>query len=112
LRYEDMEPALRHSFELWCRDPVRNSPPAGEALQDVAVRTREGISRMTGGLTENMTVAAVTHGGIIRVAVSILLGVPLDVASRVQIDPASITVFQKVGGIWKLMLLNDTCHLK
>lgn len=112
LRYEDMNPALQQSFVAWCGDPVKNSPPGGEALHELAGRVRHAVERMTDGLADGLTVAAVTHGGVTRVAVALLLGVALDVAARVQIEPGSITVFTKAMGTWNLTLLNETCHLE
>jgi broad specificity phosphatase PhoE len=112
LRYADMDPQMQHWFEKWCADPVNVCPPEGEAAITMAGRVRIAIEKIRNNTRENDRVAIVTHGGVIRVAVTLLMGMPPETAGRLQIDPGSVTVTDNFAGNWRLAGLNDTCHLR
>jgi len=111
LRYQDMDSKMQHHFENWCLNPVKHDPPEGEGLAALAVRVSRAVAAITATLGQEDTAVAVTHGGIIRAATATLISMPLIAIARIQIDPASVTVLDYVGGVWKLVHLNDTCHL-
>ncbi|MDW7651669.1 MAG: histidine phosphatase family protein, partial [Bacillota bacterium] len=98
-------------FEKWCADPVQTCPPGGEAAADMAGRIQEAVKEMSASLEAGQAAAVFTHGGVIRVAVTTLMGFPPVTAARLQIDPGSVTVTENVAGHWRLVRLNDTCHL-
>ena len=112
LRYQDMDKAMKKNFEAWCLDPVNVRPPDGEAAADMGARVRVAVEKITASLGAEDTAAVVTHGGLIRVAVTVLLELPPVTAARLQIETASLTVFETMGDHWRLAKLNDNCHLQ
>lgn len=112
LNYAEMNGELREAFTGWLSDPVRYRVPGGESLQMLSRRVGVAVKRMTDNLDEGRSVMAVSHGGVVRMAVVRLLGMKLTVMPRLQVDPGSVTVLEKAGGVWRLVLLNDTCRLK
>lgn len=112
LRYEDMDEQMQKAFELWCEDPVYTCPPGGEAAAGLAGRVRQAIELMVAGSEPQQTAAVFTHGGVIRVAVTLLMEMPPAAAGRMQIDTGSVTILDFTGGRWRLVKLNDTGHLR
>jgi glucosyl-3-phosphoglycerate phosphatase len=83
------EAAPQH-YQRW-RDG-QTCPPNGEDFVQFKVR----ISKAIDGLSVlNGNVLVVTHGGVIRAALSVLIGLHPD--RIVAVDPASVTVFQMSG---------------
>jgi broad specificity phosphatase PhoE len=112
LRYEDMNEEQKREFEAWRADPARVCPPGGESILSLAVRVREAVDVMTGQMDAGETAAVVTHGGVIRTAVTVLMGMPPEAAARISIDPASLTVTDFISGHWRLVRANDRAHLR
>lgn len=112
LRYEDMDDEMKRWFEKWCADPVNVCPPDGEAAVSLADRVNAALDIIRAETVQDGTVALVTHGGVIRVAVTLLMGMAPEAAGRMQIEPGSVTVTDYIAGTWRLIRLNDTCHLQ
>lgn len=112
LRYMDMEPEMQASFERWYADPVNNCPPGGEAAASLTKRVERAVKIIMSEMATTETAAIVTHGGVIRVAVTMLMGMAPAMAARFRIDTASVTVLEYLAGQWQLACLNNICHLR
>ncbi|HSL09932.1 MAG TPA: histidine phosphatase family protein [Actinomycetota bacterium] len=66
------------------------------AMQAIARRHRRG------------RVAVATHGDIARLFLAHAQGIPLDGFQRLVIDTASVSVVQRAGDGWRVLLMNDT----
>ncbi|MGH9693124.1 MAG: histidine phosphatase family protein, partial [Bryobacteraceae bacterium] len=67
--------------------------PGGESLRDVQYRAVTGVHELQAQLP-SQTVAIVTHADVIRAVLTYLLGIPLDLYLRIDIDPASVSTFE------------------
>jgi broad specificity phosphatase PhoE len=110
--YAEMNPEDQQALITWSKAPHSFTPPEGESLTEVAKRIRTAIEQMEKVLPADGAAAVVTHGGVIRVMVTLVLSAPLSAAARMQFDPASISVIENNGDGWKLTLLNGVCHLR
>lgn len=81
--------------------------PGGETMLDVQRRVLGLMEDLT-ARHRNGDVVLVSHGDVIKAAVSHVLGLPIDAWMRFDIGPASITTI--VIGDWgaKLLTLNET----
>ncbi|MCR3922224.1 MAG: histidine phosphatase family protein [Firmicutes bacterium] len=111
LTYAEMDEAMQQHFEAWCNDPVTTCPPEGEPADVLAKRVSNVLASMVERLAEDETAVIVTHGGVIRVAVTLAMQMPPLAAGRIQIDTASMTTLHYYNGCWYLVKLNDTSHL-
>lgn len=76
--------------------PSRFRFPDGETLQEVQSRAVAGVEALTKRHDgESVTVAS--HGDVIKVIVAHYLGVPLDLAHRLDPVPASVSIVQIPG---------------
>jgi broad specificity phosphatase PhoE len=83
-----------HDLEHWRRFNIFRSGirvPGGEAMVDVQGRMLRLVERLC-RVHPDQTVALISHGDVIKAAVAHYLGVPLDLFSRIQISPASVSI--------------------
>jgi len=84
--------------------------PGGEALRETQARAIDAIEDIRAEHPKG-TVAVVSHGDWIRLAMAHFLGVHMDLYQRVVIDPASVSIiqFHELGPL--VRALNDTTDL-
>jgi broad specificity phosphatase PhoE len=82
------------------------SCPGGESFSEVGARVARGLERLAARYPDR-TVAVVSHADIIKAAIALALGLPLDFHARFDIEPASVSVM--AYGDWgaKLLKLNE-----
>lgn len=67
--------------------------PGGETLLEVQARIVGWIERIRAEVGEG-TVALVSHGDVVRAGLAFYLGLPLDLMTRFEIGPASVSVLE------------------
>lgn len=77
----------------WFNDPVSNAPPGGESTLDFSERVIDGYFDLLNRY-KGEKLLLITHGGVIRMILSHILGMPVRNASRFQVAPASISRLQ------------------
>lgn len=77
--------------------------PRGDWLPEVQARAIAGLLRLPDRHDDGHTVVIVSHADVIRAALTGLLGMPLDLMLRLNIDPASISVVE-LHGTWPRVL--------
>lgn len=91
-----------------CRDDAQPVPaPGGESWRDLEVRVCTWLT----SLPPTGRVAAFTHGGAIRCAVSLLTADPVARDWRVRLDYTSLTRLTLFGGKSVLEVFGDASHL-
>jgi probable phosphoglycerate mutase len=83
-------------------------PPAGEMMVEVQARVVNYLERLR-ALYESVRLVLVSHSDVIKAAILFHIGVSLDLFSRIEIAPGSISTL--IIGDWgaKLVALNETC---
>jgi broad specificity phosphatase PhoE len=71
--------------------------PRGESLLEVQARAWKGLENIQ-ARHQDGTVAAITHGDVIRSLLLLLLGMPLDHILRLEVGPASVSEIALGGG--------------
>ncbi len=93
----------------WGDDPVRNSPPEGEALHEFSARVQEVYEHVLNAY-RGKHVLLVTHGGVLRVLFALMLGLPLNKIQGIDAPYACISRFAvfhtETGDIPKLLTHN------
>jgi len=100
------------SFEEWRRSPDNAIIPSGETLRMVLDRVKPLLELLLNNYAKQ-TVVIVGHGGINRVIICHLLGLPLSCYWKFRQDNACLSILESLswnGGFY-LKKLNDTCHL-
>ena len=97
-----------HELEEWRRFNAFRSGsriPGGETIIEVQARMLRLIERLC-TLHPIETVALVGHGDPIKAALAYYLGVPLDLAQRIEISPASVSIVRLERYGPQVLLLN------
>lgn len=96
------------SFVAWLETPHLVATPAGERLVDVERRGRAALARGLARVEPGGGLVCVTHGGVVRVLLLSLLGLPLASYQRVRADPGSVSalVVDGDGALEVLLGLN------
>jgi probable phosphoglycerate mutase len=95
--------------KLWARfNSLRSStrPPRGELMLEVQTRIAAEMEELHERHPDR-TIALVSHGDVIKGAVALYAGVPLDLFHRIEIWPASITVIRLADWGPQLVTIND-----
>ncbi len=98
------------NLELWYSCPLEAKIPGAESLeafQERVLHTLEGIKRREG----EGRVAVVSHGGVLSVIISHVLGLDINHLWHFRLNNASLSRVVFGYLVPKLVLLNDTCHM-
>ncbi len=98
------------NLELWYSRPVEARIPGAESLGAFGERVlgtfQEVLSRHDEG-----RIALVSHGGVLSVIISCVLGLDLNNLWHFRLNNASLSRVVYGYLVPKLVLLNDTCHM-
>ena len=85
--------------------------PGGELMVEAQARMVAGLQ----GLCKkhrSETVVVVSHGDLIRAAITYFAGIPLDLSLRIEIDPASASIIEVYDDGARILLVNHTGEIQ
>jgi alpha-ribazole phosphatase len=94
----------------WGHFMLTLGPPDGEAIPIFAARIKTFLDEISVEYPDK-TVLLVVHGGVIRMALCTLLGIPLEKHWQFNIRQTSLTEIETFPEGAILNLFNDDCHL-
>ncbi len=83
-------------FEQWAHNPLEYYPPQGESTQAVKERVVAVLNRVLGNHKDEPFLI-VAHGGVNRVLLCHIMGVPLENVFRIEQDTACVNIIE----FWK-----------
>lgn len=106
--WKDIERDDGTQLAAWMEDWIDTRPPGGESFSDLRRRACWWYEELCGasGVSEDGTIAVVTHAGVIRALLCNLVGWRPARAFDVPIDPASVTGLRCHGDRVELLLVN------
>ncbi len=98
------------NLERWYSRPMNARIPGAESLEDFRKRV---LATFQGVLEEHREgrIALVSHGGVLSVIISHVLGLDLNNLWHFRLNNASLSRVVYGYLVPKLVLLNDTCHM-
>ncbi|MBI5664499.1 MAG: alpha-ribazole phosphatase [Nitrospirae bacterium] len=93
MSFDEIKEKWPDAFNAWAANPLKFSPMDGEStieVRDRVIKAFEEIINKHNG----QTIAIVSHGGVIRVLLSELLGMPLENIFRIAQDYAAVNVVE------------------
>lgn len=93
--------------------PTPSAPrfPGGETLAEAQRRAVTAVDSVV-QMHPKQTVAVVTHGDVIALALAHYAGIHVDLFQRLEVSPASVTAIGIGGGAPRIKRLNDTGTLR
>ncbi len=101
-------PALYRQWESM-PDTVRF--PNGETLEEVRVRALAAVDEVLDRHPQG-NILLVAHRVVNKVLIAAFIGLNNSDFWRIGQDTAAINRFERVGSIWNIITVNDTCHLR
>jgi len=98
-------------YRTWLDAPHLVQFPDGERLDQVRARAMDALERMCLRHV-GQTVVLVSHVVVNRVLICAVLGLSNSSFWQIGQDNAAINIFESQEGKYRLLLLNDTCHLE
>lgn len=109
LTFKEIERRDPARVKLWALHAKDFSFPGGESLSRFHKRMKIVMKRSLSLAAENLVF--VTHGGVIRSLICLLLGLPERNYPVFTVEPGSVSIIRIAGGKAVLTGLNDTSHL-
>lgn len=94
----------------WAHTPLLTQFPQGENLRQVQTRSWTALEE-TCSAHEGGAILLVSHVVINRVLICAALGLVDDAFWKIGQDNAAVSVLEGANGHYRVLLLNDTCHL-
>lgn len=92
-------------FERWRLNPAEFSPPEGESTVEVSKRVSEALKRILKA-HKNSQIFITAHGGINRVILCNLLGMPLENIFRIEQEFACVNIIEFYEDVPVVKLIN------
>lgn len=108
--------SFREIHSRWPREmtaflttPADWTPPGGESLAQVKRRCDLAMEKILAEQGSGRNIAVISHGGIIRVQLCSILGMPLNNIWKVSLGNVSVTTISNWDGNMGVECIND-CH--
>lgn len=111
LSYEEVKAKWNDQLELFFKQPAQCRMPGGESFDDVAARVRSVCEDIFKSDSDK-NIAIVSHGGVVRVQLCLLLGLDLNKLWMFGVHNASTTCIAKWQDRFTIEYVNDTHYLK
>lgn len=99
-------------YRAWLFTPSKAKIPQAEGIPKFQRRVLGAFRGVLDEVDHGATVAIVTHGGVIRMILAHVLGVPFDPLMRgISLGNTSITRLARTRNRLAITVLNDTSHL-
>jgi len=107
MTWDEIREAYPAEFRAWADNPLEFSPVGGESTIEVRERVMPAFYRLI-WKNEGRHIALVAHGGVNRIILCDILGIPLEHIFRVEQDFAGLNIIQFHGDVPVVKMLNFT----
>jgi broad specificity phosphatase PhoE len=105
MTFAEIKERYPEEFASWASDPLAYSPPEGETTGEVRNRVMGALDRILCA-HPGQEIAVVAHGGVNRVILCHILGMPLGNIFRIEQDHAALNIIEFWEKYPVLKLLN------
>ncbi len=105
--FEEIQQSDPQAVSDWATRPAEFAFPGGEAVRDFVARVGRAADRLAADPAE--AVLAVTHGGVVRVAICHLLGLAVENYLLFDVRPACLAAVELFDGKGVLIGLDNSC---
>ena len=111
LTYAELEAKRGGAYHRFWHSPATERPPGGESFEDVVARVGSAMARITAEHA-GRDVVAVVHGGTVRAALAVALGIDAERVLGFAVDTSSVTRMDHLnsateGAAWRIVAVNQ-----
>ncbi len=108
----EVKDKLIKSGKSWWDSSLEGSGPRGESLSQMSARVNESIRSIVERHLDDQEIVVVSHGGVIRAVIAVVLGMDLVHYWRLRLDNACLNIIDfNSPDKGMLVLFNDLSHL-
>lgn len=93
MAFTEIKEEYPEEFRAWANNPLRYSPPGGESTMEVKDRIIPSLTRILDN-HKGGNLAVVAHGGVNRIILCHVLGIPLENIFRIEQDYAAVNIVE------------------
>ena len=93
MSFTEINERYPEEFSAWAGNPLKYSPVEGESTVEVEKRVMKAVSRIL-KKHKGDEIAIVSHGGVSRIILCRLLGIPLENIFRIEQDYAAVNIIE------------------
>jgi alpha-ribazole phosphatase len=96
MTFDEIKTQYPAEFEAWATNPLKHSPIGGESTNEVSERVTRALDDVLGRHAGEggCNIVIVAHGGVNRIMLCHLMGVPLENFFRIEQDNAAINIIE------------------
>lgn len=95
MSFSEIKEQYPEEFEAWAGNPLKYSPIGGESTVEVRDRTIKALEEILNGAAKtNTDIAIVAHGGVNRIILCHIMGIPLENIFRIEQDFAAVNIIE------------------
>lgn len=123
MSFDEIKARYPEGFEAWTGDPLRYSPLQGESTLEVKERVIRELNRILNHYSnsaarsnssndlDDISIAIVAHGGVNRVILCQMMGIPLENIFRIEQDYGCINIIEFCEDYAVVRLMNGRCQI-
>lgn len=108
MSFTEIKEKYPQEFEAWAGNPLRYSPIDGESTLEVRDRAVKAVDNLLSNHNSEH-IAIVAHGGVNRIILCHIMGIPLKNIFRVEQDFAAVNIIEFWGKYPVVKLINGVC---
>ncbi len=93
MTFDEIEKKYPDAFNAWVKNPLKHKPLEGESTLEVRDRALKVFNEIV-EKHQGKNIAIIAHGGINRVILCELLGIPLENIFRIEQDYAALNIIE------------------
>jgi broad specificity phosphatase PhoE len=116
LKHAELDAARDGAWHRFWLAPAHETPPGGESFETVVDRVARAVERLT-RIHRGRDIVAVAHGGSIRAALALALGLEPERALAIAVDNCALTRVDHIdgahaagaeapAGVWRIVAVN------
>ena len=97
MTFNEIRELYPSEFDAWASNPLKHSPVNGESTEAVYERVLRAFDAVMGKHSAESPaahIAVVAHGGVNRIILCHLMGVPFENIFRIEQDPAAVNIIE------------------
>lgn len=101
MSFNEIKDKYPEEFEAWANNPLKYSPIGGESTIEVRDRVINALNKIINnhnsqlrGLSPSINIAIVAHGGVNRIILCHIMGIPLENIFRIEQDNAAVNIIE------------------
>ncbi len=94
MSFDEIKDKYPEEFEAWAKNPLKYSPVEGESTIEVRDRVISALKDILVAHNGEKKIAIVAHGGVNRIILCELLGIPLENIFRIEQDFGCINIIE------------------